>query len=118
LNVTDESKDLFLDDMEEVFYRRSLKNYINKLQELNTDAYDMACRTPYIDEMGMFMNGMRTDELALWLIDKREESVKVIKGIISNLEIPPLTANEIKTIAADPFMTGSDARKILKQINS
>jgi len=105
------------DEMEKRLYMRSLEKYIKELHDLNTDAYDMACRTPYIDEMGMFMNGMRTDQLALWLIDKREECVRVIRKIIFNLEMSPLTVNEIKTIADDPFMTRQDTRNILKQIN-
>lgn len=110
------------DPVDTFLTNRSLQLNINQLHSLNTDAYEMAYRTPYIDLFGdtngLMCNGMRPDQLAIWLVDERDKCCKQIIRHFKNMKIRNVTVNTIKTISSNPDIKNRDATKIIKQLKS
>lgn len=114
-----EDVEFLLDDFEEKeMYVRGIFLYIMQLHSLNTDAYDMGCRTSYLDEMGMQFNGMRTEQLAIWIIDEREKCISRILYLLDQLDLKIYCRQDLAQFYDIRNVSEDDINTILHQIKN
>lgn len=104
-------------------YRNSkLGIWIRNLYYWNTDGYDLGYRSQYLDDEGIQYTGMRTEQLALWIIERKEECVENIVSI-SNLlgvDVLAIVSNRkyLDQFIDTNYLSDKDIQVLIKQINS
>ncbi|GGF24210.1 hypothetical protein GCM10010954_23870 [Halobacillus andaensis] len=89
-----------------------------QLHYLNTGSYERGIRSQYIDDEGIQYNGMRTDQLAIWIIEGKEaciENVSFYHGVLGVQRVN--TREDLERYIDTSKLSDREVQTLLLQVN-
>lgn len=104
-----------------MYKNSALSIWLQSLHHWNVDGYDMGIRSQYLDDEGIQYTGMRTEQLALWLIERKDECIENIISVskMMGLDIVSILNEReyLEKFIDTRNVSDKDIKLIIKQIH-